>query len=160
MPSQQGNVVFALSQRRYAPGQDIQPIIEVVAETPSLELNREFPIRGRDDSHIDFTRRIVADAFVLALLKHAQEFWLHFERQVSDLIEKDRAPVSELKSPRPVAQSAGEGTSYVTEELALEHVAGDGAAIPFDEWLIRAGAPMMDLSSHKLLASSGFAHNE
>src|SRR3984885_5978733 len=133
MPSQQGNVVFALSQRRYAHGKDIQPIIEVFAETPSLELNREFPIRGRDDSHVDFTRRIVADAFVLPLLKDAQEFRLHFERQVSDLIEKDRAPVGELKSPRPVAHSAGEGPSYVTEELALEHVTGDCAAIHLDE---------------------------
>src|SRR3984885_11717942 len=136
MPGQQGNVVFAFSQRRYAHGKDVQPVIEVFAETPSLELNREFPIRGRDDSHIDFTRRIIADPFVLALLKHAQEFWLHFERQVSDLIEKDRAPVSDLKSPRPVAQSAGERASYVTEELTFEHVAGGLAAIKLDERLI------------------------
>src|ERR1700723_1926793 len=156
MPGQQGNVVFALSQRRYAHGKDVQPVIEVFAETPSLELNREFPIRGRDDSHIDFTRSIVADAFVLPLLKDAQKFRLQFEWQVSDLIEKDRAPVSEWKSPQSVAQSAGEGASYVTEELTLEHVAGDCAATHLDERLIRAGAPMMDLSSHKLLAGTGF----
>src|ERR1700761_4913623 len=122
MPGQQGNVIFALSQRRYLHCKNVQPVIQVLSETTSFDVSREFPIRGRNDSHVDFTRCIVADAFVLPLLKDSQELRLHFQRQGSDLVEKDRTPVSELKSPRPVAHGTGKGASYVTEELALEHV--------------------------------------
>ena len=49
------------------------------------------------------------------------------EREIGDLIEKQRAAIGELEATGTVGLGVGERASYVTEELALEHTVGDSA---------------------------------
>jgi hypothetical protein len=51
----------------------------------------------------------------LLFLKRAQEFRLQFDWQISDLVEKQRASVSGLKSADALRHGARKGASLVTE---------------------------------------------
>ena len=62
----------------------------------------------------------IADAADLALLQHAQQLRLQRERQLADLVEKQRAAVGFLEQPGLVAHRIGERAAHVTEQLGLE----------------------------------------
>ena len=42
------------------------------------------------------------------------------QAKIANLVEKDRAPVCQLKKPSPVDRGSGEASLDVTEQLALE----------------------------------------
>lgn len=54
------------------------------------------------------------------ILEHAQEFGLQRERHVSDLVQEDRAPVRHFQFALLQAVCAGEGASFMPEELVLQ----------------------------------------
>jgi hypothetical protein len=74
MLDQQRNVFLALAQRRHMNGDDIQAVIEVLAEEAFLDQALEIAVGGGEDAHVhvDFFR--AADAGEGALLKGAKEF--------------------------------------------------------------------------------------
>jgi len=73
-----------------------------------------------DDAHIGADGFRSAEALEGLLLKHSQQFRLRRERDVPDLVEKDRSPVAllELADASPVGP--GERALLVPEQLALE----------------------------------------
>src|SRR6185436_15941011 len=105
-------------------------------------------------------RDVLADTLVLALLQHPQELGLQLEGKVADLVEENRAAVGDLEPPRPIAQRARERAAHVAEELALEHLARDGAAVDAHERLLRPSAAFVDLPRQELLARAGLARNQ
>ena len=54
------------------------------------------------------------------LLQHAQQLRLQLERDVADLVEKQRAAVRQLEAADPLRDRAGERAALVAEELALQ----------------------------------------
>ena len=73
------------------------------------------------------------DALVLAGLQRAQEPRLLRGRDVSDLVEEQRAAVGQLEAPRAVRLGVREGALHVPEHLALEHGLRQAARIHRDE---------------------------
>ncbi len=120
MEHQLGDVLGPLAQRRQQQREDVEPIIEVLAESPLADQNLQVLVGGRDDADVDADRVRGADAFEHPLLQHAQQLGLHVERDVADLVEEQRAAVGQLESAHLVAMGAGEGPLDVTEQLALQ----------------------------------------
>ena len=77
----------------------------------------------------------VADPDDDPLLERAQQLHLQRERHLADLVEEQRAAVGRLELALLVGDRAGEGALHVAEQLALEQVLGDGAAVDGDERL-------------------------
>ena len=73
------------------------------------------------------------------------------------------SPISSRKSvppsaawnlPGPARDRAGEGALHVPEELALDEVLGDGAAVDGDERAVHARAAAVELAGDELLAGA------
>src|SRR5262249_1129648 len=82
------------------------------------------------------------------------------EREVSQLVQEERAAVRQLKAARPVAQRTSEGAPQMAEELTFEDLARHGTAVHRDERATRAAAAFVDLSRRELLASARLSENQ
>src|SRR4029077_16494858 len=90
------NIAPSISERRHFDGEDIQAVEEVLTERTVRNRGLEIAVCRGDDANIGPNRLRPADAFEHALLQNAQQRNLRLRRQLSDLIEEDRARVREL----------------------------------------------------------------
>src|SRR6185503_2782641 len=97
------DVGHALAQRRDADGDDVQPVVEVLAELAASDQALEVAVGGGDDADVDLAGLLVADPADLVLLEDAQEAGLHGEAGVGDLAEEEGAAVGHLEEAAAVA---------------------------------------------------------
>jgi hypothetical protein len=57
----------------------------------------EVPIRRRDHAHVDLERQRAADALELLFLERAQDLRLQRQRQLANLVEKQRPSMRQLE---------------------------------------------------------------
>jgi hypothetical protein len=85
---------------------------------------------------------------------------LRFERQLADLVEKERSAVGALKPTLPRLIGASEAPFLVTEELRVDQFGRDGAAVDANEGPRGPRAAMMQRSRDQFFARSGFSQNQ
>ena len=100
-------------------GHDVQAEIEIFAEGAVAISGFQVAIGGGDNTYVDCDVRIAAYWPNLLLLQDAQELGLHFERQLANFIEENRASVGSLKETGFRFYGAGEGAFFVAEEFAF-----------------------------------------
>ena len=101
-----------------------------------------------------------ADALELALLNDAEDLDLGRQRQLADLVEKDRAAGRALEPAGLLAVGAGEGAALVAEELALDEPLGECPAVDPDERAGRAIRVAMKRGRDQLLAGAALAQDQ
>ena len=139
---------------------DVQPVVEVLAETARLHVVLDVPVRGRHDAHVDGHLGARADAPDLALLQDAQELHLGGESQLPDLVEKDRPALRVAEETGPARDRPGEGALLVAEELRLDERLGHRSAVDDEERLLAAVARVVDRAGDALLAGAALARDE
>ena len=127
------DVVAALPQGRQVEVDHVEAVVEVLAEAPGADLLLEDPIGRGDDPDVDLLGLAVADAKDDALLERAQQLDLEVQRELADLVEEERPPVRRLELARTRGDRPGERAAHVPEELALDEVLRDRAAVDDDE---------------------------
>ncbi len=138
-----------------------QAVEEVFAEGPLGHHLGEVAPGGGQDADIDGNGGRPADPVDLALLQDPQELDLHVEGHVADLVQEDGAPVGLLEFSRLAAPlRAGEGPALVAEELRLQEVLRDGAAVDGDKGLVLSAAGQVDGLGHDLLAGAGLSRDQ
>src|SRR5262249_48969232 len=95
----------------------------------------------------------------LALLEDAEEGDLGFFGELGDLVEEEGAVVGAADEAVAFLAGAGEGAAAVAEQLALDEVAGEGAAGDGGEGAAAAGGGV-DGAGDELLAGAGLAADE
>ena len=130
-----------LAQRRHVDREDVEPVVEILAEGAVLGEVEQAPVGGRDQPDVDPLDLARADRLDLALLEHAEQLCLGVERQLADLVEEDRAAMRFGELAGVIGGGAGEGALLVPEERRLDEGRGDGAAVDGDERLSRPGRP-------------------
>ena len=104
------HVVAALAERAARTDvDDVEPVVEVLAEAARADLVLEDAVGRGDDADVDLLGLAVADAEDDALLQRAQELDLEVQRQLADLVEEERAPVGRLELAGARRDGAGEG---------------------------------------------------
>ena len=101
-------------------------------------------MRRRHHPHVDLGELRRAEALDLLALEDAEELRLQLEGQLADLVEEDRAAVGRLERAGALPVGAGERAPLVTEELGLDQVLADRAAVHDDEGLAGAWAVLVD----------------
>ena len=129
---EQRDVLAARAQRRRRDGDDVEPIVEVLAEAPRLHLGEQIAVGRGDDADVGLDG-VAAERLVLALLQDAQELHLHLRRELADLVEEERAAGGLREAAVLLRDGAGERAALVAEELALEDRLGDRRAVHGDE---------------------------
>ena len=116
-------VLGALAQRRQLDRDDVEPVVEVLAEPAFLHRLLEVDVGGGDQAELGLDRLGAADALDLAFLNRAQQLGLQVEPQVADLVEEQRAVRRELELAELLAVRAGERAALVAEQRALGQLA-------------------------------------
>src|SRR5258705_10893660 len=86
-------------------------------------------IWGEQDEEVDQTRARPSRAEEAPGLDRAQELHLAVGLHLADLVEEQRAAIGQLHETGLGADRARERTLLVAEELGLEHLARQGAAV-------------------------------
>ena len=117
-------------------------------------------MRGRQHAHIDRLGARRADRAHRAVLQHAQQLDLQRQRHVADLVEEQRAAVGRLEQADVRAGRAGEGALDVAEQLGLEQLLGNRAAVDGDERRLGARAGAVDGARQHFLAGAALAADQ
>ena len=157
---EEGDVDPAPSQGRHGAREGVEAVEEVLAEAPVLDPDLQIAMRGGHDAHVDHHALVRSDGAQLARLEHAEQLDLESRAHLGDLVEEERAAVGLLEEALAVSGRAGEGAPAVAEELRLEQVFGDGAAVHGHERPLRPRALLVDGARHQLLAGARLAEDQ
>ena len=130
--NQQGNVLHPFPQRGHRNRKNAEPVPKVFAKPAPADFLFQVAIGGGNYPRIDFDGAGAAQPFKLAILDHAEQFRLQFQRQFPDLIQKKGGAVGHFKSPQLPGMSTGESTFLVAEQLAFDEIGRQGGAIHLD----------------------------
>ena len=122
MACQRLNIAVALTQRRQRQGEDVQPVIQVLAEPALRYCLTETHVCGRDHPDIDIDRLASANAHDLALLQKAQEMCLQIHRHVADFVEEESATIGVFDLPFGPGESTCESALLIAEQLRRDEV--------------------------------------
>ena len=147
-------------QRRQRDRDDVDPVVEVLAELALRDELRQVAVGGGDDAHVDGRLVVAADPADDLLLDRPQELDLHGRRRLADLVEEERAAVGLLEEAALLAHRAGEGAALVAEELGLEQRLRQRAAVDRDELAVLADRGEVDRAGDQLLARAALARQQ
>src|SRR6185437_13131195 len=129
MVDQQGNILTAVTQRRYSDRNHVQPVVEILAKGIFRYLLLKITVSGGNYTHVDGDFVGAAYRAHSALLQHAKEFDLHGQSHLADLVEKNCAGIGHLKQPTLVLIGPGECALDISEELAFKQGLRKRAAV-------------------------------
>ena len=138
-------------------GDDVQAVVQVLAELPLVHHVAQVDVGRRDDADVHLDRFDAAEPHELPLLDHAQELGLRLERDVADLVEEDRALVGQLEEPLFRVDRPGERPFHVAEEVRLEEVGRQVARVHRDERPIGPRGILVERPRDELLAGAALA---
>src|ERR1700683_338715 len=157
---EQGNILFALAQRRKVDGDHIEPVEEIFAEAAVADRLSEIDVGGGDDAHIHLNFLHSAEVHEAAVLQDAENFGLGIETHGGDFVEEERAPVRHLKQALFGSYGAGECAFHVPEEGGLKQVGWHGASIYRYERTVVARRIQMQGFGDDFFAGAAFALQE
>src|SRR5215471_6952758 len=109
MAREQRDVTQPVAQRGQSDREDIKAVKKVGAEFAFVDQSLERLIGRGYDTDFDANALRAAQSLEDAGLQHAQEPPLYLQRDLADFIQKDRAAVGQLESPRLGRLRSGEG---------------------------------------------------
>ena len=86
MAHEVGHVPRALPERREVDLNDVETVVEILAELALLDRLGKVTVRRRDHAHVHLHRLRATYAHELALLQYAQELNLHVVRKLADFV--------------------------------------------------------------------------
>ena len=153
-PDEKRNVASALAQRWQLDREDVETIVEILAELAVAYRLAQIAVGGGDDAHVGLDGLVAPDALELVLLQDAQDLDLCLLGHLPDLVEEDGAAVGQLESADAALHRARERASLVAEQLGLEQRGGQRRAVELDERAIMPLAVEMDRARDQLLTGT------
>ena len=116
-------------------------------------------MRGHQNTNIHANRLVAADAFDFAFFKDAQQFCLHGDGHVANLVEKERTAFGLFKLANMLCRRAGECSLFVAEEFRFNQFRRNRGTIQGDECIFMALRLLMNRPRDQFFAGSSFAEN-
>ena len=153
---QRQDVAGAVGQRRQRQLDRVEAVIEVFAERAVADHRRQVGVGGADHAHAHAALAVGAQTLELAGLQHAQQLHLAGQRQGADLVQEQRAAVGRLELAFARLVGAGVGAGIGAEQLGLDQLARQRAAVERDEGaMAHRGVGLHDLRDLLLAAAVG-----
>ena len=149
-----------LAERRHRHFDDLEAIVQILAELRTDHHQLEVAVRGGDDPHVHVDRSVAAELRELRILKHVQQLGLEGGFQLSYLVQEDRAGVRLLEFSDAGGGGPGEGALLVAEQLAFEQFLWQRRTVDLHKRLALPGRPLMDGPRDQLLADAALAADE
>ena len=159
--SQRQNVLRPLPQGRDVNADDIQPVKEVGAEQAPLHLLLQIAVRGYQQPEIQLNAPGAGQPLNGLFLNELQKLRLDMVRKLTDLVQKQRAVVSQLDFADLAAGGrAGERALFVAEQLRLDEVFMEHGAVDLDKGAVGPAAHIMNRLGDGALTHAGLAGDE
>src|SRR5581483_4797355 len=110
---------------------------------------------GGDEAHIDGNWLVSADAFDGSFLQDAQQHHLRFRRQLTYLVEKDRASLGELEPAQAASRRPGKRTLLMSEQFAGNHARSKCSTVDGDQQPVSTRTELVNCTGDQLLAGAG-----
>ena len=123
-------------------------------------LLREVRIGGGHQANIHLDGARAAQPLEFVLLQNPQELGLQLERNIANLVKKQRAAMGQLEAADALRDGAGERALFVTEQLAFQKPRRDGGAVHLYQGALAARAEMMNGAGDQFFSRAGFALNQ
>src|SRR5207245_10673487 len=150
----------ALAQRRHDEYDHGEAKIEIAAESLAGRLALEIAVRGGDDAHVHLALAHTADAPDRALLDGPQQFALHGEIDVADLVEEQKSALGRLDQTGLRFLGIRERAALVAEQLGLHEGGREGGTVHLDKRLRRARAGGVDGVRENALSGTRLARQQ
>ena len=103
---EQGDVVAPLAERGHAEGDDVEAVVQVLAQLALGDQPVDVLVGGDHEPDVERDQRLAAEPAHLALLEDAEQVDLGLGHHLADLVEEQRAPLRHLEPARPSGASA------------------------------------------------------
>src|SRR5579862_5789890 len=133
MPNEGNDIIAALAQWRQVKGKNVQAIVEITPEFIPSDHLAKIAVRCRDQADVNLMCFTASEPFKFLLLQNAKQFGLRSQRNIADLIEKQRPGMRHLKTANLLRDGAGKGTLLMSEQFAFQQVEWNGSAVEPDE---------------------------
>ena len=160
MPSQHGNVVGPLAQRRNVQFHHGQAPVQILAERAACHLGFQIAVTGRQHAHVDVARPILAHCSNLAFLQGPQQHPLQRQRQLAHFVEQHSATVGLAEQTGARPHRAGESAAHVTKQLGLGQFSGQRGTVEAHKRLGRAPRRPHDGFGQAFLAGATLAGDQ
>ena len=117
-------------------------------------------MRGGHDPDVHVQRPLAADPLECAVLEDPQQPHLRGRRELAALVEEEGAPVRPLEPSLPRPDRPREAAALVAEQLGVDQVGRDGAAVDAQEGARRPPRTLVDRPGHDLLARPRLAQDQ
>ena len=117
---QRREIFEPLPQRRYANRKYIQTEEQILSKLAACDALLQISIGRGEDPDIRMLRLNAAEPLIRSLLKHTQQFHLHIDTHITDLVEEQCAALRQFETTNAPCQRAGKCAFLVTEKLRLE----------------------------------------
>ena len=154
-----GNILDPLFQGGDGDGENIQPVIQILAELPACNQLFYISVGCTDKTDIGFDRIIAADAGKTAFFQNTQQLNLHFEGHFANFIQKQRAAIRRFHIALAHFDRAGIGAAFAAEKLAFEQIAGNGTTIDRNKGAMITAGQGMQGPGNKFFAAAGWSEN-
>ena len=150
----------ALPQGRQMNRIDAQAVIQVGPEAALRDRRLEVMMGGGNHANIHTLRARGSHALEFPFLQNAEKLHLNLRRQVTDLVQEDRAAVGQLEAPLPHPHGAGERAFLMAEQLAFDERRRKRGAVDPHQRARMPPAPFVQRPGEQFLAGSGRAQQQ
>ena len=147
-------------QRRDGDRKDVQAVEQVAPKRAGPLRRIEVLVAGGDDPDVHRDGGWAAEPLDALLLEDAQQFGLHVQRQLADLVEEDRGAVRHLEPADLLGERAGVRALLAAEELALDQRVRDGRTVHVHHGARAPRAERMNRGGESSLSGPGLAEQE
>ena len=154
---QQGDVAPACSQGGNVQLNHVEPVVQVLPKTSLLDHFHKVAVGGHHHADVYRDRLVAANPLELAFLQKPQQFDLKRQRDLADLVKKQRTARRLFEAPLTPTVGTGKGATLVPEQLGLEQRLRQGSTVEPHKRAVLASRTVVNGSSDQLLARSGLA---
>ena len=104
---EQRDILAAIAKRRYVEPMNVEPEEKIFPKPAGLDRGVQIAIGRRDDAGIDGDGAAAAKPGHGPLLEHSEELGLNRNRQLTDFVEEQRAPLRRLEGALSLSRRTG-----------------------------------------------------
>src|SRR5215510_11426060 len=157
---EQGNVIGSFTERRNSDGENIQSIEKILAKRASRDGLFQVAVGRSDDAYVNRDRLDAANALNFPFLEDAEQCNLGFSRQISDLVEENRASISRLKPSHALLECSGEGAFFMPKQFRGNERGWNRCTVHLNEGMTGAPRSVVNGTSHQFFTRSCFTQDE
>ena len=157
LSQQRQDVLPPFAERGDGQCNSLDAVEKIRAERPAFNIVFDRSERRAHEPNVGLNLRRSTDAHEATVFEKSQEFRLHWQPELADLIQEQRPACGGLDLASRELVCTGEGAALVTEEFGLEQVFGNGSAVDRHERLRATRRMLVHTTREHLLAAAAFA---